>query len=91
LTSSSKASGVVSAAECQEAFKELKMNKSLKYILFKLNDKRTEIVVDQKSTDSDYERFLNKFPADGCRWAVYDFHYKLEDGSQRNKLCFFSW
>jgi cofilin len=67
------------------------MSKTLKYITFRLSDDKKEIVVDGKSDDSDYEKFLNQLPADGCRWAVYDFDYKLEDGSQRNKLCFFSW
>jgi cofilin len=67
------------------------MSKSLKYILFKLNNSRTEIVVDKTSESSDYEEFLSNLPADGCKWAVYDFSYTLEDGSQRSKLCFFSW
>ncbi|KAG1750480.1 uncharacterized protein EDB91DRAFT_1107673 [Suillus paluster] len=84
-------SGVVAAPECLQAFQELKMSKSLKYILFKLNDDRTQIVVDKKSSSSDYEEFLTHLPGNGCRWAVYDFNFKLEDGSQRNKLCFFSW
>ncbi|KAG2112636.1 actin depolymerizing factor [Suillus discolor] len=84
-------SGVTPAAECLQRFEQLKMSKTLKYILFKLNDTRTEIVVDKTSESSNYEEFLDHLPADGCKWAVYDFHYTLEDGSQRNKLCFFSW
>ncbi|KAG1796946.1 actin depolymerizing factor [Suillus plorans] len=84
-------SGVTPAPECLQRFEQLKMSKSLKYIFFKLNDTRTEIVVDKTSDSSDYEEFLDNLPSDGCKWAVYDFDYKLEDGSQRNKLCFFSW
>ncbi|KIK38246.1 hypothetical protein CY34DRAFT_809543 [Suillus luteus UH-Slu-Lm8-n1] len=84
-------SGVIAAPTCLQTFQELKMSKSLKYILFKLNDTRTQIVVDKTSENPDYEEFVTNLPADGCRWAVYDFSYKLEDGSQRNKLCFFSW
>jgi cofilin len=82
---------VIAAPACLQTFQELKMSKSLKYILFKLNDTRTQIVVDKTSENPDYEEFVTNLPADGCRWAVYDFSYKLEDGSQRNKLCFFSW
>ncbi|KAG2131848.1 actin depolymerizing factor [Suillus cothurnatus] len=84
-------SGVTASPECLKQFAELKMSKSLKYILFKLNNSRTEIVVDKTSESSDYEEFLSNLPADGCKWAVYDFSYTLEDGSQRSKLCFFSW
>ncbi|KAG1773733.1 actin depolymerizing factor, partial [Suillus placidus] len=84
-------SGVTAASECLEKFGQLKMSKSLKYILFKLNESRTQIIVDKNSENPDYEEFLGNLPADGCKWAVYDFSYTLEDGSQRNKLCFFSW
>ncbi|KAG1857722.1 actin depolymerizing factor [Suillus subalutaceus] len=84
-------SGVIASPECLQRFGELKMSKSLKYILFKLNDKRTEIVVDKTSDNSDYEEFLGNLPSDGCKWAVYDFSYTSDDGSPRNKLCFLSW
>jgi cofilin len=67
------------------------MSKSLKYITFRLSDDKKEIVVDGESSNPDYDEFLKQLPENGCRWAVYDFGYKLEDGSQRNKLCFFSW
>jgi cofilin len=82
---------VIAAPECLEIFQRLKMSKTLKYALFKLNDSRTQIVVDKTSESPDYDEFLTNLPADGCKWAVYDFGYALEDGSQRNKLCFFSW
>ncbi|KAG1873816.1 actin depolymerizing factor [Suillus subluteus] len=84
-------SGVAAAPECLEKFAQLKMSKSLKYILFKLNDRRTEIVIDKTSGNPDYEEFLENLPSDGCKWAVYDFSYTSDDGSPRNKLCFFSW
>jgi cofilin len=67
------------------------MSKTLKYITFRLSDDKKEIVVDGRSSNPDYEEFLKQLPENDCRWAVYDFAYKLEDGSQRNKLCFFSW
>ncbi|KAG1816840.1 cofilin [Suillus subaureus] len=84
-------SGVIAAPECLDKFAQLKMTKSLKYVLFKLNDTRTEIVVDKTSGNPNYEEFLTNLPADGCKWAVYDFSYTSDDGSPRNKLCFFSW
>ncbi|OAX34907.1 cofilin, partial [Rhizopogon vinicolor AM-OR11-026] len=83
-------SGVVPAPECREAFTKLKMSKTLKYITFKINDKKTEIIVDKESSDANYETFLTDLPPHACKWAVYDFEF-TEDGSPRNKLCFFSW
>jgi cofilin len=41
-----------------DAFQELKLGKSTKFIIFKLNDKKTEIIVSKKSNDADYDAFL---------------------------------
>jgi len=67
------------------------MSKNLKYITFQLSDDKKAIVVGKTSSDADYETFLKELRPDACKWAVYDFSYKLDDGSQRNKLVFFSW
>lgn len=46
----------------------------------------------EKTSDvADYEKFLEDLPDDHPRWAVYDFHYEVEDGGKRNKLVFISW
>ncbi|KAK9460623.1 Cofilin/tropomyosin-type actin-binding protein-domain-containing protein [Lipomyces oligophaga] len=78
--------------ECQSAFQELKLGKSLKFIIFALNDKRTEIVVAEKSNSSSYDDFLAELPENDCRYAIYDFEYELSGGEgKRSKICFFTW
>jgi len=70
------------------------MSKKLKYIVFKINDTSTEIVVDTDSSQDDepsYENFLLKLPEDQPRWAVYDLEFKTEEGGLRNKICFYAW
>lgn len=42
-----------------------------------------EIVVDLTSSETDYNDFIQKLPTDDCRYAVYDFHYQTEDGSDQ--------
>jgi hypothetical protein len=32
-----------------------------------------------------------EFLQDDCRYAVYDFDYKLADGGERSKLLFIVW
>ncbi|KAK6340965.1 cofilin [Orbilia brochopaga] len=92
-------SGVAVANECVPKFEELKLGKKLKYIIYKLNDNRSQIIVEQEGTLSDsgsyeeqYEEFVGKLPETDCRWAIYDFEYELTAGEgKRNKICFISW
>ena len=42
-----QASGVKVNAKCSQEFEKMKMNKEYRYVIFKLNDKLTEIVVDE--------------------------------------------
>lgn len=84
-------SGVAVAADCISGFEELKLRKTSRYIIYKLNDKKTEIVIDKSSSDTDYETFLADLPENDCRWAVYDFAYSAVEGGDRNKIVFISW
>jgi hypothetical protein len=72
-------------------FQELKLKKKSKYIIFKVNDEKTEIIPVKYSSSSDYDEFLNDLPEAECRWAVYDLEFQKEGGGQRNKIIFFQW
>ncbi|KAF2669005.1 hypothetical protein BT63DRAFT_387277 [Microthyrium microscopicum] len=96
-------SGVSVAPECITAFNELKLGKSLKWIIYTISDDWKEIVVEEKSDNADYaifrEKLLNAKSKDrkgkegiGGRYAVYDFEYELENGEGlRNKITFITW
>ena len=45
----------------------------------------------QTSAEASYDSFVEVFPEQECRWAVFDFEYDAPDGGKRNKLVFFSW
>lgn len=76
--------------ECISKFNELKLGKSVKYIIYKLSDDYKEIVVEDSSSDPDWETFQSKLmnakaghkgkEGKGPRYAVYDFQYELEGG-----------
>lgn len=51
-------SGVAVNPECLEKFNELKLGKKHKFIIFSLNEKYTEIVVNSVSEETDYDAFL---------------------------------
>ncbi|GMF76801.1 unnamed protein product [Aspergillus oryzae] len=72
--------------ECINTFNDLRMKKGdkLKFIIFKIADNKKEVVVDEASTDQDYDNFRKKLedakdsngkPAP--RYAVYDVEYEL--------------
>eukprot|EP00032_Breviata_anathema_P000196 JZ548444.1.p1 GENE.JZ548444.1~~JZ548444.1.p1 ORF type:complete len:138 (+),score=78.21 JZ548444.1:20-433(+) len=84
-------SGVQVADECVLKFQELKLNHSLRYVIFKMNDKMTEVVVEKTGEKTaNYDAFVADLPNDDCRYAVYDFEYEAE-GVTRNKILFVVW
>lgn len=78
--------------EALKAFNDLKLGKKYKYVIYKLNDNKTEIVVDKTSTDDSYDAFLEEFPENDCKYAVYDFEYEISAGEgKRSKIVFYQW
>lgn len=96
-------SGVSISPECVSKFNELKLNKKIKYILYKLSDDYKEIVVEEASEDGDWDNFREKLinaqsksktgkVGKGPRYAIYDFNYDLASGEgSRSKITFIAW
>jgi hypothetical protein len=77
--------------ECISKFNELKLGKSVKYIIYKLSDDYKQIVVEEASENPDWDVFREKLinakskgmggkEVKGPRYAVYDFSYDLASG-----------
>lgn len=75
---------------CVPAFEDLKLGKKLKYVVYKLSDDSKTVIVDKTGVQSSYDDFVSEFPADDCRWAIYDFVYSTPDG-EHNQPVFYSW
>jgi len=96
-------SGVSVSPDCITTFNELKLGKSLKWIIYKISDDWKEIIVEETSTNDDFnafrEKLLNAKSKDrrgkegiGGRYAVFDIEYELENGEgTRSKITFISW
>lgn len=85
-------SGVSVADESLTAFNELKLGKKYTFIIYALSEDKTQIVVKETSSDSDYDNFLEKLPENDCLYAVYDFEYEISAGEgKRSKMIFFAW
>lgn len=87
------------APECITKYNELKLGKgadALKYIIFKLTDDYKEIVVEETSSDGNWETFQSKLmnakasykgkEGKGPRYAVYDFEYELGAGEGKRHV-----
>ncbi|RMZ91712.1 hypothetical protein DV736_g1039, partial [Chaetothyriales sp. CBS 134916] len=88
--------------QCVSAFNELKLGGSkggLKYIIYKISDDQTEIVVDETGTEADYDGFREKLIAkkdkagkDRPSYAIYDVEFELDGGEgKRSKIAFITY
>mmetsp|Transcript_50597 Transcript_50597/g.94490 ORF Transcript_50597/g.94490 Transcript_50597/m.94490 type:complete len:137 (+) Transcript_50597:80-490(+) len=84
-------SGVAVSDECQDKYNEIKMKKEMRYVIFKIQDKK-EIVVESTGPASEkYEDFVKKLPEAEPRYALIDYDYMSTDGRPQSKLCFVFW
>lgn len=72
------------------AYQELKLKKAYKFVLFRVADDKKSITLEKTVATATYQDFIEAFPKDQCRYAVYDFDYVTPDGP-RNKLLFYVW
>lgn len=83
---------VAVADESLQAFNDLKLGKKYRFVLYGLNDNKTEIVVRETSSDESYDAFLEKLPENECLYAVYDFEYEINGNEgKRSKIVFYTW
>jgi len=84
-------SGVGVANDAIEAFQDLKLRKKYRFIVYKMNDAMTEIIVEKTVADAQYDDFVKSLPAAECRYCVYDFQYDTSGEGVRNKILFYVW
>jgi hypothetical protein len=76
----------------KSAFWELKRRKVHRYVIFKIDDRREEIVVEKTGAPGEsYDDFTASLPADDCRYAVYDLDFVSDDNCRKSKIFFISW
>ncbi|BAT01069.1 Os07g0297500, partial [Oryza sativa Japonica Group] len=72
----------------KSAFWELMRRKVHRYVIFKIDDRREEIVVEKTGAPwESYDDFTASLPAD----AVYDLDFVSDDNCRKSKIFFISW
>lgn len=86
------ASGMAVNDECKRKFLELKAKRSYRFIVFKIEEKIQQVVVEKLGGPSDsYDDLSASLPANECRYAVYDFDFTTDENCQKSKIFFIAW
>ncbi|GAU44089.1 hypothetical protein TSUD_399710 [Trifolium subterraneum] len=86
------ASGMAVNDECKLKFLELKAKRTYRYIIYKIEEKQKQVVVDKVGEPANgYDDFTANLPADECRYAVYDFDFVTEENCQKSRIFFIAW
>ncbi|KAJ4746312.1 hypothetical protein LUZ62_080717 [Rhynchospora pubera] len=92
IEKSSASSGMGVGGECMETFLELQRKKTHRYVVFKIDEKKKEVVVEKAGGAAEsYEDFLASLPENDCRYAIYDFDFVTEENFQKSKIFFIAW
>ncbi|CAL9067856.1 actin-depolymerizing factor 5-like [Musa acuminata AAA Group] len=78
--------------ECLSSFMEMKWKKASRYVVYKIDEKSREVMVDKVGRPGDgYEGLAASLPLDDCRYAVFDFDFVTVDNCQKSKIFFITW
>lgn len=84
-------SGVTVTDEVVSEFQTIKLGKKYSYIQMKISDDKKVIEMEKAVETCSYEDFVKQFPANDCRYSIFDFDYELGDSGQRTELVFVVW
>ncbi|GLJ54941.1 hypothetical protein SUGI_1179540 [Cryptomeria japonica] len=78
--------------DCKSMFLELKRKKVHRYIVFKIDEKTKQVLVDKTGGAAEsYDDFMASLPDNDCRYAVFDFDFVTVDNCQKSKIFFIAW
>ncbi|XP_018814842.1 actin-depolymerizing factor [Juglans regia] len=85
-------SGMAVHDDCKLKFLELKAKRSHRFIVFKIEEKIQQVIVEKVgSPDETYDDFTASMPPNECRYAVFDFDFITIDNCQKSKIFFIAW
>ncbi|KAL3518227.1 hypothetical protein ACH5RR_020816 [Cinchona calisaya] len=86
------ASGMAVHDDCKLRFLELKTKRTYRFIVFKIEEKQKQVIVEKVGEPSEnYEDFAASLPADECRYAVFDFDFVNAENCQKSRIFFIAW
>ena len=78
--------------DCMPVWNDIKIGHKYRYVIFNFSQDLEYVVVEKTAEpDKTYDDFLDDLPPRDVRYAVFDYSYHMEDGTERNKLLFIVW
>jgi cofilin len=78
--------------DCIPAWNDIKIGHKNRYVIFDFSKDLQYVVVEKAAPkDATYDNFLDDLPPRDVRYAVYDYEWKADDDTLRNKLVFIVW
>jgi len=84
-------SGVTMDPKCLEKYEEMKIKHTLRYIFFKIENKKTIVVAAEGDKSNSYDDFLKALPENEPRYCLADVEYTTKSGAQHSKVVFVFW
>ncbi|CAN1766554.1 Actin-depolymerizing factor 6 [Linum perenne] len=85
-------SGMGVADQSLQAFTELQRKKVHRYVVFKIDEKKNQVIVEKTGGPAEsYDDFTASLPDNDCRYAIYDYDFVTSDNCQKSKIFFFAW
>ncbi|KAL6527689.1 hypothetical protein OROMI_029500 [Orobanche minor] len=85
-------SGMPVADESTNTFLELKKKKVHRYVIYKIDEEKNEVVVEKTGGPAEsYDDFSESLPENDCRYAIYDFDFVTSENCRKSKIFFFAW
>ncbi|GAV67813.1 Cofilin_ADF domain-containing protein [Cephalotus follicularis] len=73
-------------------YMELQRKKAYRYVIFKIDEKKREVVVEKTGGRAEsYDDLTASLPENDCRYAVYDFDFVTSENCQKSKIFFIAW
>ena len=92
ILQASASSGMGVAEHCKNTYMELQRKKVHRYVVFKIDEKKKEVVVEKTGGPAEsYDDFLASLPENDCRYAVYDYDFVTSENCQKSKIFFIAW
>ncbi|KAF5775972.1 putative actin-depolymerizing factor domain, ADF/Cofilin, ADF-H/Gelsolin-like domain superfamily [Helianthus annuus] len=78
------------ADHCKGTFLELQRKKAHRYVIFEIDKKKTQVVVEKTGNPAEtYDDFTSALPENDCRYAIFDF--VTSENCQKSKIFFIAW
>ncbi|KAG8074468.1 hypothetical protein GUJ93_ZPchr0006g41532 [Zizania palustris] len=86
------ASGMAVDDGCKIKFLELKAKRTYRFIVFKIEEKLKQVVVEKLGEPNlTYGDFAASLPVNECRYCIYDFDFVTAENCQKSKIFFIAW